>query len=356
MIKKNFNSIWHYLTGLTSVPFKHLPKLFRSKWKELDAHFDSEEAKVIFSLVAFFLGSMPFNTPAVYSLLNYSELEHDGYWNVEGGMYKITEEMVKLFKKKGVDIHYNVEIKGFDAPNGQLTAFVDGEGKRWEADIFVANADAASFRGKIMQEAKYTEKKLDQMDWTWAPLTIYLGVKGKIDKLNHHNYFLRNNFREYTENIFKTSVIPEKPYYYVNVSSKSNPECAPVGCENLFVLCPIPDRRYKPDLQDAEKISDSILRDLSQRIDYDLQANTLTRKVMLPVEWEKEFNLYRGSGLGLAHGMNQVGWFRPSNKDEQYRNLFYVGASTIPGTGLPIVVISSKLTVQRINQDYGSII
>lgn len=353
IVKRNFDTKLSYAAALTTVPLKHGPKLFRSMWTELGRYFDSQETKVIFSLVAFFLGATPFDTPAVYSLLNYTELQHDGYWNVKGGMYKITEAMVELLAKRGVKIHYNTEIVKVESTGKKVTAFVDNTGKRWQADVFISNGDAAFFRGNILGRAKYTEEKLDKMDWTLAPFTIYLGVKGKLDNLHHHNYFLGNNFNDYASKIFKTAISPEKPYYYVNVSSKSNPDCAPEGCENIFILCPVPDLRYKPDWSDSETLAKNIIKDLSERIGYDLAANTVTQTIYNPIEWQKMFNLYKGSGLGLAHGMNQVGGLRPANKDEEFGNLYYVGASTIPGTGLPIVVISSRLATERILADHA---
>jgi phytoene desaturase len=163
---------------------------------------------------------------------------------------------------------------------------------------------------------------------------------------------LGTNFQEYADKIFKLSVNPEKPYYYVNVSTKSDPECAPEGCENIFILCPVPDLRYKADWSDANQLADTIIADLSERTGFDLAAHTEVRRVMPPDEWQNTFNLYRGSGLGLAHGLNQIGAFRPANKDESLSNLYYVGASTIPGTGLPIVVISSKLVTERIQHEH----
>lgn len=355
VIRRNFKSKLDYLMQLTRVPIKHSPKMFRSMWDELDRTFTSEEAKVIFSLVAFFLGDTPFKTPAVYSLLNYTELEHDGYWNVKGGMYQITETIVEHLKKRNVRFHYNTEITGVEYSGNEIQSFKDNKNKSWSADLYICNSDAASFRGKILKREKFTENKLDDMKWTLAPFTIYLGIKGKTENLIHHNYFLGSNFKDYADNIFTTSASPEKPYYYVNVSSKSNPASAPDGCENLFILCPVPDLRYKSDWSDSEALADTIITDLSARINIDLKANTLTRIILNPLDWEEKFNLYRGSGLGLAHGLSQVGGFRPSNKDELFKNLYYVGASTTPGTGLPMVVISSKLVTERILEEHGTV-
>ncbi len=348
IVKRNHTGKLQYLAALATVPMKHLPMMFRSMWAELEKNFNSEDVKVIFSLVSFFLGATPFETPAVYSLLNYTEMQHDGYWNVKGGMYKIVQGILPLLEKYGVSITDNTEITGYTESNGKISGFTDASGKTWTADVYVCNADAAWFRGAILGNQKFSEPRLDAMDWTLAPFTIYLGVKGRIPNIEHHNYFLGNNFREYADNIFKTSVAPNKPYYYVNVASKSNPECAPEGCENLFILCPVPDLRHKPDWSDAQTLADNIISDLGKRVGYDISGNILTRTVYTPVDWQKMFNLYKGSGLGLAHGMNQIGALRPANKDEKFGNLYYVGASTHPGTGLPIVVIGSRLVTERI--------
>jgi len=355
VVKKNFDSILGFIMSMATVPIKHLPKLFRTFWQELERHFESEEVKIIFSLVAFFLGATPFNTPSVYNLLNYTELEHDGYWNVKGGMYKIVEGILGLLEKKNVEILYNTEITSVSHKNGILTSLHDANGNEYKADVYIVNADAAWFRGKFLKRPKFTEEKLDKMEWTLAPFTMYLGVNGKIPGIHHHNYFLGDNFRDYADTIFRSTVAPKKPYYYVNVASKSNPECAPEGCENLFILCPVPDLRIKPNWDDAEELVDEILEDLSERVNFDIKNNILTKVVYTPEKWRDMFNLYKGSGLGLAHGLNQIGAFRPSNKDEELNNLYYVGASTTPGTGLPIVVIGSKLIHERIIHEHPTV-
>ena len=278
---------------------------------------------------------------------------HDGYYNVRGGMYKIVEGLLKEFEKNNIKITYNTEIVDFVEEDGNLDHLVDQHGERWYADVFVINADAAAFRHQIFKRPAFSEVKLDNMKWTLAPFTMYVGVKGKIENLHHHNYFLGTNFEEYAGKIFKNSISLDKPYYYVNVNSRYNHECAPEGCESLFILCPVPDLRYKPDWSDRERLADNILTDISARTGYDLKGNLLSLTIMDPQDWEKTFNLYRGSGLGLAHDLNQIGGFRPKNFDEVFGNVFYVGASTVPGTGLPMTVISSRLVTERIRKKYG---
>lgn len=351
VVQSNYKGMLDYFLKMSKVPFKHIPYLFRTMWQELDKNFSSDEIKIIFSLVAFFLGSTPFQTPSIYSLLSYTEMRHNGYWSVNGGMYNIVNSIVKVLIERGVEFHYNTEVVEIGNNNGRLAEVVDQNGKSWESDIFISNSDAASFRGKILGREKFREEKLDKMHWTLSPFTIYLGVKGEIDGLIHHNYFLGSNFKDYADTIFTSSISPKKPYYYVNVSTKSDKSCAPEGCENIFILCPVPDLRYKNNWDDKDELADNIITDLSDRVGYDVKSNILTKSIKTPIDWQDSFNLYRGSGLGLAHDLDQVGAFRPKNKDEHFSNLYYVGASTTPGTGLPMVVISSKLVSERIKND-----
>ena len=353
ILKRNYDNLFDYLLAMATVPPKHLPKMWRSVWGELDQHFDSREVKEIFSLVAFFLGATPYDTPAIYTLLSYTELVHDGYHNVEGGMYKIVEGLVNEMKKKDINIHFNTEIVDFTEENGHLKSFTDQNGKEWTADLYVVNSDAAFFRGKVLKRPSFSEQKLDKMRWTLAPFTLYLGIDRKIDDVPLHNYYLGDNFEEYSKKVFKNSITFEKPYYYVNVVSRSDPSSAPEGMDALFVLCPVPDLRFKPDWSDRDKIAANIINDLSERMKIDLKKHIISQTIMTPVEWGNDFNLYKGSGLGLGHGLNQIGSFRPKNFDEKFKNVFYVGASTLPGTGLPMAVISSKLVVERITKKYG---
>ncbi len=209
---------------------------------------------------------------------------------------------------------------------------------------------AAYLNFKIFKRKEYSEEKLDKKDWTMGPLTIYLGLKCKLPDVAHHNYYLGNNFRDYADKVFKNPEILEKPYYYVNVLSRSNPGCAPEGSESLFFVCPVPDLRFKSNWEDKDKIVDSIIDDFSTRIKKDIRPEIASRTIYTPVDWQDQYNLHRGSGLGLSHKMLQIGGFRPKNYDEVFKNVFYVGASTIPGTGLPMVLISSKLVCERIEK------
>jgi len=356
VLKRNYDSTLDYLLTLTKVPLKHTPRLFRSFWQEMNRHFESREVKEIFSLVSFFLGATPFDTPSIYTILSYTELVHNGYHNVEGGMYNIVEGLKKELNKANIPIHTNTEIIDFlSKSDGTIESFIDQHGKTWRADVFVVNSDAAYFRNKVFRRPDFSDAKLRKMQWTLAPFTMYLGINRKLDSIPLHNYFLGNNFEEYSSNVFKNTVKLNQPYYYVNVASKYNQAAAPEGCESLFILCPVPDRRFKPDWSDKEEVAQNILKDFCERAGIDFRKNIVSQTILTPEDWENKFNLYQGSGLGLGHNLSQIGGFRPKNFDEVFSNVFYAGASTVPGTGLPMAVISSKLVAQQIVKKYGSV-
>ncbi len=319
VIKQNFDSIPGYIKALMQVNPKHLPILVKTFWQQSSSFFESKEAQQIVSLIAFFLGRTPFDTNAVYTLLSHIEFTHTGYYNVKGGMYNIVTGLVQILKKLNATFEYNTEI-----------------------------VDFTLFRGTVFKRKKYAEKKLQKMSWTMGYLTFYIGVKQQLPQVEHHNYFLGSNYQTYAKEVMKNPGTLEKPYYYVNVLSKHNSECAPEGCEALFFVCPVPNLLYKTDWSDKQVIIDSIIEDFSQRIQQDISKDIVFQMAYTPEDWQNHFNLYKGAGLGLSHDMMQIGAFRPKNYDEKYKNTFYVGASTIPGAGLPMAIISSKLTAERV--------
>ncbi len=353
VVKRNFDTLQDYLKSLMTVNPKHLPVLVKTFWQQSSSFFDSKEVQQIVSLIAFFLGRTPFDTNAVYTLLSHVEFTHTGYYNVKGGMYTIVTSLVEELKNMGATFEYNTEITGYKAEGGTLKALVDQSDKDWTSELFVINSDAAYFRGKVFGRKNYSEKKLRKMSWTMGYLTFYVGLKTKLPQVEHHNYFLGNNYKEYAGDVMSSRGTMEKPYYYVNVLSKHNADCAPEGCEALFFVCPSPNLLYKDDWSDKQEIVDSILSDFGQRIGQDISRDIVYEKIYTPEDWHERLNLFAGAGLGLSHSMLQVGWFRPKNIDEQFSNVFYVGASTVPGAGLPMAVISSKLTTQRVFE-YGA--
>lgn len=347
-IKRNFDNITDYILALFTVNPKHLPVLLKTFWAQTGNYFKSKEARRIVSLIAFFLGRTPFDTNAIYTLLSHIEFTHTGYYNVEGGMYTIVQSMVNELEKMNAVFHYNTHVTGYRSSGNRLTHLTDSNNQEWQADIFVINSDAAHFRGAVFNRSAFSEKRLNRKDWTMGYLTIYVGVKTLLPQVEHHNYYLGNNYEDYAHNVMRNPDTLQQPYYYVNRISKNNPGCAPANCEALFFVCPMPNLIYKKDWSNKQAIIDSIIKDFSKRVNKDISKHIVFLKAYTPIDWQEQFSLFQGAGLGLSHKMLQIGALRPKNYDEKFLNTFYTGASTIPGAGLPMAVISSKLTAERV--------
>ncbi len=354
IIKRNYNSVAAFIAAMLTVNPVHLPVLFRSYWQQVGLYVTSHEARQILSLVAFFLGKTPFNTMGVYTLLSYTEFQHDGYFNVKGGMYAIVTGIVDELEKAGVRFVYNTEIKDYREEGGQLIGLVDQNGTIWTSDAYVINSDAAYFRNVVLRRVDFSDARMARKDWTMGYLTCYLGIDGKLPDVHHHNYYLGRDFRDYAGKVLTSGEGLDNPYFYVNVVSKYNKHCAPEGCESLFIVCPVPNLLHKPSWEDKDAIVNRILEDFSRRIGQDIRQRIVTRVVFTPEDWKNRYNLYKGAGLGLSHTLGQIGAFRPRNIDERYSNVFYVGASTVPGAGLPMAVISSKLVVERVETYFSA--
>ena len=226
VVKNNFDSIFDYISSLMTVNPVHLPILTRNFWTQVSKNFSSKEVREILSLVAFFLGRTPFDTMAIYTLLSYTEFKHDGYYNVKGGMYQIVVGLVRELEKAGVKITYNTEIVDYvaDETGKELTHLIDANNKNWRADTYVVNADAAVWRHRIFKRKAFSTARMNRMKWTMGYLTFYIGIKGKLPQVNHHNYYLGANYKEYANKVLSEPGTLEKPYYYVNVVSKRKAE------------------------------------------------------------------------------------------------------------------------------------
>lgn len=348
VVGQNFNSMKHYITQLAHVNPTYLPFLFHSFGSYVNKYFNSAEARQIIPLPSYFLGATPFETNGVYSLLSYTEFVHDGYHNVTGGMYEIVNGLLQEIQRRGISIHYNTEIKDINTKNRRVESVIDQNNKRYEADYFLINMDAALFRGRILQRKQFSENNLAQKKWSMGFLTIYAGLDCKIDQLALHNYYIGISNKDKTMKGFRDNKLPENPYFYVNVNSRYNKQCAPEGCECLMFVIPVPNLLYKSSWEDAPYVVEATLKEFATRIDFPILQHIKMLRWFTPADWQQKYNLYMGAGLGMNHHFLQTGYLRPRNNDEFFSNLFYTGATTVPGIGLPMAIISSRLSTERI--------
>jgi phytoene desaturase len=197
---------------------------------------------------------------------------------------------------------------------------------------------------------------MDRKFYTCSTIMFYWGVDKQYPQLAHHNVFLAGDYRASFDQIFRDHDLPRRPSFYVHAPSRTDPSAAPAGEDTLYVLVPVGhlDDQKPQDWEDrVDRARAEVKRRLAAEMGItDLDQHLKFEIVYQPETWKQRFNLEKGAAFGLSHNFMQVGYLRPANRHAQYKNMYFAGASTHPGTGLPIVLLSAKLTTQRILAEF----
>src|SRR5215218_2692010 len=228
--------------GLRSLRLLIRTRALNNYYRSVSRFFRTEKLRQAFSLQTMYLGLSPFEAPAVYSLLPYTELAEDGLWFPEGGMYSLIEAMERLATELGVRFHLNSQAERIVVTKGRARGVVV-DGEEIEADAVLANADLPYAYRELLAGSADRDFRLrgrEKLEYTASAFMLYLGVEGKLGNMVHHNFYLSRRYRENFEAIFRDRRLPEDPSFYAVVPSRSQPSMAPAGMESLFVLVPVP--------------------------------------------------------------------------------------------------------------------
>jgi phytoene desaturase len=324
-------------------------------YRSVSRYFASEKLRQVFSFQTMYLGLSPFDAPAVYALLPYTELAEDGLWHPKGGMYRLVEALGALAGELGVEIHTEAPVEEVMVAKGRALGVRVNGAEVW-ADAVLANADLPYvYRNLLPERARrdFTVRLPERMTYTASAFMLYLGLEGRLDGLLHHNVYLSRDYRENFEAIFRDGALPEDPSFYTCVPARTDPDAAPEGRDALYVLVPVPHLDSEVDWErEREGFKQKIYAELESRAGIEgLRNRVLFEAVRTPEEWLAEYNLEKGAAFGLGHGIFQVGYFRPDIASRHIKGLYFVGASTRPGTGVPLVTIGARLTAERIRRE-----
>lgn len=314
--------------------------------------FKSEALQKILEYQLVFLGSSPYATPALYSIMNHIDFKMGVYYPKKG-IYEIVESLVRLAKKHGVKLEANRPIEKILVDNGQAVGVRLANGQEVRADIIVSNADIHHTDTHLLPEAsqQYSEGYWKKRVLAPSALILYLGVKGRIPSLTHHNLLFSKDWKKNFAEIFDTPCWPTDPSIYVCAPSVTDSTVAPPDHENLFVLVPIASGLQYTEEQLKQK-TEKILDTLSECMNIpELRARIVYQASFCVKDFTERYNSFQGTALGLAHTLKQTATFRPNNINPKVKNLYYVGANTNPGIGMPICLISAELVVKRLMGD-----
>lgn len=350
---KNYDSARDFLTPEMLVDGQKL-NVLSNMHSQIIKQFKNSEARKLLEFPALFVGTAPSRTPALYGVLNHALF--DGVYYPAGGMYEIVKALVKIAEDCGVKFRLNSPLSKIIVKNGRASGVEMANGKRQMANLVISNADMHHTETKLLEPKYRTKSAQYWQKRTLAPsaLLIYLGLKGKLPSLAHHNLLFCEDWRRNFKEIFDGKLCPADPSFYVCCPSKTDVSVAPKGHENLFVLVPIPSG-FKYTAGELETFADKILATMESEMNVpDLRQKIVYKQLFAVKDFAERYNSYQGSALGLSHTLRQTAAFRPNNVNKKVKGLYYVGAGTNPGIGIPPALISAELMYKRIIGDKTS--
>lgn len=339
------------LSWFGAMKWRDLSKLslFRSFEGELKRYFRNPRIRQALGSYAMYLGGSPFQLPGLFSILPFGELAY-GLWLPKGGIYALVEATRKLADEIGVNFHFSTSVKQIAVENGRVSGIRTQDGTFHPFPIVVSNVDVPTTLTDLMADGA-AKKPATKWHMTPGVLTFYWGIRGEIPNLPHHSIYLPDDPRLGFSQLLDGGVIPDDLPFYVSAPSKSDPALAPPGTTLVFVLVPTPVLSKLGTMNWNRAVSDIKAEVFGRLALHDIhldRSDFLVDEVWSPEEWSTRFGLYDGSAFGAAHTLFQMGPFRAKNYSPEVQGLFFVGASTTPGTGMPMVILSGAMTAERV--------
>lgn len=326
---------WALLGGL---------RISQSYWQMAKSFFKSDKLCYAFTFEAMFMGVSPFNAPAFYSVISYTDHVQKIRHPI-GGMYEIPKALEKMGQKLGVKFHYNAEVKSIAQENGVV--ILETEREKIKADKVVINADYAYAQSNLLK------RRLPNYQYSCSVYLIYLGMKKKINGLEHHNLFFANDLNKNLREVFQDKIVSMDPSFYIHVPTVTDPSLAPPGKDILYILVPVPNlNKCKENFLDKEgDLRKVIFERINKKFGINVEDLIEVEHKFYPEDFISRYNIKYGATFGLSHNLMQSAFFRPANFDSKIKNIYFVGASTQPGGGLPPVLASARIVADLITKN-----
>jgi len=323
----------------------------------LSRYFDDPDTRIAFTFQAKYIGMSPWTAPGTFSIISY--IEHGGgIYHVIGGLNRLSHGMAEAFKQSGGRIHLSSPVKQIIVDRGQVTGVIFENGKTEETDYVVINADFGHAMTHIIAQKdrkKWTNKRLASKDYSCSTFMLYLGVKKEFKDIAHHSIIFAKDYRRNVEEITEDMILSDDFSFYVQNASVTDKTLAPEGRSTIYVLVPVPNKKSHIDWdKEKQNFRNKVIDALESRGGYQgLRDNIEEEKIITPKDWEKDHSVYLGATFNLAHNVSQMLYFRPHNEFEEFKNCYLVGGGTHPGSGLPTIYESGRISAELIMEKDG---
>jgi len=325
-------------------------------YKNLVNYFGDEKLALLFSFQSKYLGMSAWECPGAFAMLSYMEHAH-GIYHTRGGLAEIPEALGRAAEDCGARIHLGTPVRELVLDGRKVTGVELENGEIVHADAVVLNADFAHAMANLVPDGalrKYTREKLNKMKFSCSTFMMHLGVDGLCD-LPHHTIVFAKNYRKNIEEIFNTRRASEDISFYVRNASVTDPTLAPEGKSSLYVLVPTPNLDGDIDWDEArDRYRSLAFRAIADRLGItDLERRVEVEKIFTPKTWSDELDIFKGATFNLSHCLSQLAFLRPRNRFEEFRNCYLVGGGTHPGSGLPTIFASARISSNLICDSFG---
>jgi phytoene desaturase len=349
LIGRNFYNIFQFTT-LKNVMMLIRLKTYLTHQKYIQRFFKDPHLQMAYTFQNIYVGQSPFDAPAFFSMIPAIELV-EGSFFPKGGIYAVVESLKSAALKSGVKFYFDKEVSGIEVDRVKAKAVKLADGEVISADLFIANADLPYIYHELLPD-KRKSNHLDKLKYCCSAMVFHWGLDKRYPQLAHHNVFLNDGFRTGLRVIFKDKSADANPSFYVHAPVRTDPSAAPENHDTLSVIVGIGhlDETKQQDWNHFRNVSrEAVINRLKKAGLTDVEDHIKFEICYSPKTWESVFHVSRGSVFGsLSHSLFQMGYFRPHNRHSKYRNLYFVGGSTHPGNGIPLVLLSAKLTAERI--------
>ena len=332
--------------------------VFQSMKKHIARYFKHPYIQFLMEFPVLFLGALPENTPALYSLMNYADIK-GGTWYPKFGMYSIVDGMVQVAKELGVNFKLGEEVKSIDIENGvakkiHTKVTTTGIENEYSFDVLIGAGDYHHIETDLLpaKYQSYSKKYWESRVMAPSSLLFYVGLNKKIPGVTHHSLFFDTDFGVHGKEIYDNPQWPSNPLFYASVPSVTDPSVAPVGGENLFLLIPIA-AGLEGDTEEVRERYFKILIDrLEKKWGTSIGDAIVYKRSFAVADFKNDYHSFKGNAYGLANTLMQTAIFKPSCRSKKVKNLYYTGQLTIPGPGVPPSLISGEVVADLVHKNY----
>ncbi len=353
LLGRNFYRIWDFVTLSNALLLLRL-KTYMRHMTLVKRYFKNPNLQKAFSFQNIYVGQNPYKAPALFAMLPAAELT-EGSLFPAGGMFSITEKMMSLATDAGARFIYNTPVAKIQTDTDHVNGIILQNGQTVMADLVIANADLPYVYRELLPD-KRKSGRIEKLRYSCSAIVIHWGLDKVYPQFSHHNVFLSDDYRNNLDKIFDDRSISDHPSFYVHAPVRSDPGAAPAGQDSISIIIPSGHFSDQDDHNWNElknKAREFVISRLKQLGMTDIEEHIKFEICYLPQTWKNIFNLSKGATFGsLGHNIFQMGYFRPHNRHDRYKNLYFAGGSTHPGSGIPLVLLSAQLTSERIIKDF----